>query len=397
MSTFTKLGAQIWRYFVTDGVPASGKWTVQKAEMQVWMAEVENQIGNFYDRIVSMTGGGLVDDSNHKSLIVLPADGSSIAATLDSLANLRNGFAVAFHNPKASTRFHKIVTDSETIEIPPWHTLTVFRQGSSGLMSSDQPRRFRAQGLTMYMHSAAFGDSSDGLLLTDPKKTVAAACSDIYRKFDLQNAQMALVCAGNSNESVGVQGQLTGFNYLLIKASVLGNFTLGAGAGGYCLLVQDNAEVIAQYMRFTRGAQASAILTATHQTAVFDFDTCEFGDAGPTGTHASMDHGGGSMNFGAYTVSGQALTHLQVGGNCSVTQAGSVTITITGTPTIGAWYSLIGSGANVAMGSSVAFSGSVASGCTKYLVALNASLSLGGNTLPGSVAGSATAGGQVAP
>ncbi|WP_257164694.1 hypothetical protein [Bradyrhizobium sp. SRS-191] len=361
------------------------------------MAEVESQVGNFFDRVIGMTGGGLVDDTNHKSLIVLPADGSSITATLDSLANLRSGFAVSFHNPKASTRFHKIVTDSDTIQIPPYHTLTVFRQGTSGLMVSDQVRRHRAQGLTMYMHSAAFSDGSDGLLLSDPKKTVAAAVDDIYRKFDLQNAPMTLQPAGTSNESVGLQGQLTGFNYLNIQAAVLGNFTWGAGANGYCLLVQDNAEVICKYLKFTRGAQTNAILTATHQTAVADFDTCDFGDAGSGGTHCSMDHGGGSMNFGAYSISGPAATHLQVGGNCSVTQAGSVTITITGTPSIGTWYSIIGSGANVAMGSGVSFSGSVASGCTKYLVALNGSLSLGGNTLPGSVAGSATAGGQVAP
>jgi hypothetical protein len=43
----------------------------------------------------------------------------------------------------------------------------------------------------------------------------------------------------------------------------------------------------------------------------------------------------------------------------------------------------------------VTYSGAVAAGCIKYLVAFNAQLALAGNIPPGSIAGSVTAGGQV--
>ena len=46
MGSFTKLGNEIWRYFTTDGVPASGPWKVRKSDMITWMTEVENQVGD---------------------------------------------------------------------------------------------------------------------------------------------------------------------------------------------------------------------------------------------------------------------------------------------------------------------------------------------------------------
>lgn len=394
MGTFTRLAAEIWRAFVTDGVEASGVWKPKKAEIVVWGTELENLAGDFYSSISEMATSDVVTDDKHKSLIIMPDDGSSITATLDDLGALRTGFAVAIYNPKTSTRFHKITTDSETIKIPPWHTAIVFRN-AGGLMVDAAPPRYRVQGLQMFLDSSAPNDDSDGLSNSEPKKTIKSAAQSIYNDFDCQNAEPALDCVGASNESVALQGQLTGFNYLRIKAATLGAFVWGAGASGFCLLVGDNAEALLQNLKFTRGAQASATLAAGHQPGVLDIDNCEFGDAGVAGTHASMDHGGASMNFGVYKVSGPAATHLQVGAACSGTQAGNVTIVITGTPAIIVWFSISGSGANHAMGSGVTYSGPIASGCTKYLVSINGSLSLSGSTPPGSIAGSATAGGQV--
>jgi hypothetical protein len=192
-----------------------------------------------------------------------------------------------------------------------------------------------------------------------------------------------------------MSGQLTGYNCLRIKANNLGDFTWSAGAGGFALLAGDNAEVICENLKLDKGANASAILAAAHQPSVFDFINCEFGDAGSLGTHTQADHGGSTMNFGVYKVSGGAGTHLQMGGACSGSQAGGTTITIVNTPVITTWFSLIGSGCNHVMGSAVTYSGAVAAGCIKYLVAFNAQLALAGNIPPGSIAGSVTAGGQV--
>ncbi|MGJ4888965.1 hypothetical protein ACQR1Y_12265 [Bradyrhizobium sp. HKCCYLRH3099] len=394
MGSFTKLGAEIWRYFVTDGVPASGPWKVRKDQMQVWMAEVEAQTGNFFDNAVAMAGSGLIDNTMHKAMIVLPADGTSIVATLSAAASLRSGFAVGFHNPKASTRFHRIVVGSDTIRLPPGQSTNVFRVGTGPLLISDMPRRHRAQGLTVYQDTAG-DDASDGLVISEPKKTIKSAAGMIWTDIDLQNAESRVQVSGTTTEAVSLSGQATGYNYIKIRAASLGASTWNAGPEGYCLLVGDNAEAILENIKVQRGTLTKAILLATHQPGVLDIFNCEVGDAGATGVHFSADHGGSSMNFDAYTVSGAAAVHLSMGGACSGTQTGGVTITITNTPIITTWFSLQGSGANFAMGGSVTYSGSVAAGCTKYLVSLNASLSLGGNTVPGSIAGSATAGGQV--
>jgi len=43
MSLFTKLGAEIWRAFDTDGVPSSGPRKVSKTDMRAWMLTLEGQ------------------------------------------------------------------------------------------------------------------------------------------------------------------------------------------------------------------------------------------------------------------------------------------------------------------------------------------------------------------
>ena len=43
--SFVKLAAEIWRDFVTDGVPSSGVWKVVKADMRAWMGVVEETTG----------------------------------------------------------------------------------------------------------------------------------------------------------------------------------------------------------------------------------------------------------------------------------------------------------------------------------------------------------------
>lgn len=42
--SFTKLFAEIWRDFVTDGVPSSGVHDIVKSDMRAWGAEVEAQV-----------------------------------------------------------------------------------------------------------------------------------------------------------------------------------------------------------------------------------------------------------------------------------------------------------------------------------------------------------------
>lgn len=41
MSLFTKLAAEIWRNYVTDGVPSSGANKVNKADVRAYLTEME--------------------------------------------------------------------------------------------------------------------------------------------------------------------------------------------------------------------------------------------------------------------------------------------------------------------------------------------------------------------
>jgi len=42
--SFTKLFSEIWRDFITDGVPSSGVHDVVKSDMRAWGAEVEAMV-----------------------------------------------------------------------------------------------------------------------------------------------------------------------------------------------------------------------------------------------------------------------------------------------------------------------------------------------------------------
>ena len=393
MGAFTKLAAEIFRQFVVDGVDTSGIYRPPKADIVTWGTELENLSGDFYSAAVNMAFDDLFTDADHKSIVVMPADGTSVTATVDIISNLRDGYAIAFHNPKSSPRFHTVNFGADQILLPPWRTVVIFRSGTD-LLADRDPGRYRKNGVQLFAAPGG-ADTSDGLSSTYPKQTLKSACSFVYAQIDCMNGEPVLNTVGSFTDTVTLQGQLTGYNYLRITAANRGD-TVWSADGGFCLLVGDNAEAILQRLMFNRGTNASAILIATHQPGVLDIDDCDFGDAGASaGTHASMDHGGSTMNFGLYSVSGDAGTHLQIGGACSGTQSGGVTIVISNNPSIGVWFSISGSGANHAMGSGVTYSGPIQAGCIKYLVSVNASASLSGNVPPGTIAGSATAGGQV--
>lgn len=47
--TYTKTGSLVWRDFNTDGVPASGKKRVDKADVRTWAGEVEAHLNSIWD------------------------------------------------------------------------------------------------------------------------------------------------------------------------------------------------------------------------------------------------------------------------------------------------------------------------------------------------------------
>lgn len=62
MTTFTKVGSEIWRQYETDGVPASGRHDIQKSDMRAWMAVVETALGvAAYEGLTTVASAATVD------------------------------------------------------------------------------------------------------------------------------------------------------------------------------------------------------------------------------------------------------------------------------------------------------------------------------------------------
>jgi hypothetical protein len=147
---------------------------------------------------------------------------------------------------------------------------------------------------------------------------------------------------------------------------------------------------------FWEGNGNTAVGIQMHQTAILDIlSGCTFGNFN-TGTHASTDGAGWTLNFDAgYTISnaGNANTHVNGLGAGVVNVTGGITITTNGgpAPVMSFWFNQSGA-VLFNLGNSITFSGGPATGCKQWNVGQQAWLSRGGNTIPGSVAGTPASG-----
>lgn len=320
--------------------------------------------------------------------------GAYYTITFGALGGYSGNFVVNLINQDTSAGKLITITGLTSFILWPGQTTTV-AQGSGTWYYRD-PGRWRKTGIVLYADVNLGNDSNDGLAPGSGRafRTITAAYTALNTQMDCQNAVPTInIANGIYTESLTIQGQLTGSNVC---------FFIGGSASGVewrpvtnlCLQIADGAECEIQNIKFNANGISNAFAIAVHQTSICDIlSGCEFAGF-PSGTHMFLDHGGGTINLPAsYTVSGTVGTHLQVGGASSVTMIGGGTVTISGSPAITLWLNAAGSGANISYASGTTY-GSPAAGCQKYSISLNASLSLAGTTLPGTVAGATATGGQ---
>lgn len=207
----------------------------------------------------------------------------------------------------------------------------------------DVPGRTAYPGVNFYV-SPSGDDTHDGLTPGTAVQTISRAVQLLYNTVDCQNAMPTInLAAGTYTETVTIQGQLTGFNFVRIQGAGSGVTTWKPGAGGACLIYGDNAEVQIRALKLdnTGGANNCSGLSG-HQIFVVDvLDDVVFGTfPGTSSAHINADVGG-VINLPAdYTIAGRAAWHINFGIGTVVQQAAGVTHTIafSGTFTIDVMY-----------------------------------------------------------
>jgi hypothetical protein len=366
------------------------------APTDVTVGQLNSILGAYSNSVIVKTANYTVTTSDAGTFAL--GGGVQFTLTFPAAGGFPSSFVAIVQNVDSNRGKTIAVSGFSNFILWPGQTCIVSNWGGSWYIN--KPGRWLKAGVTFFVDVNNGVDTNDGLASgASAFRTIGAACQALYTQVDCQNGTPTLqVANGIYTESVNLQGQLTGTNvFFIIGASPSGVEWRPDPVGSpFCIQVSDNAEVELQNIKFNANGLTGRFAIALHQTAVVDLlSGCEFA-AFPSGTHMFLDHGGGSLNLPAsYTVSGGCSTHIQVGGATSVTMVGAGTVTISGTPAIGVWLAAAGSGANVSLAGGTTYSGALTAGTQKYTAILNASISLAGTTLPGSVAGSATSGGQV--
>lgn len=366
--------------------------------------------------IADFLATGTVTSSYNNKMLVLPA-GSQITATLDIPGNLPSDFQVKLWNPPydssgtANLRRHRIIAQYEDFYLSPGQ-VAYFTKHGGYVVRTDPPVKWLKQSLIMYANSAATQTYFDGMVAGtgSAKQSITACVQTILRDIDHQGSNPKIVPVGTFLESITQSGSIGAGTLIYYEPASPATCTWKNGANPFCLQVANGATAILHNLDFARVTLSNVVFISEHQKGVVDVGDpnisttttgITFTDAGPSGSCMVADGAGNTLNINAAFVinAGSYGTIVSLGGASSGNMAGGTSgahigNVINGTPTIGTFMQLAGSGANMAMGSFIDFTGAVAAGCTKATVSLNASLSLSGNTLPGSVAISATLGGQ---
>jgi len=411
--SFTKLAAEIWRGFVTDGVAGSGVHKPIKADIRTWGTEVEAAAGSGYASFMGMPATGTVTDDKHKALLMLPADGTWITATLDAPANLRDNFQVELFNPPysaagvANVRRHRIISQFETFYLAPGHSARFLKTGGA-VIRIDKPSKWLKSGIVMYCDQAASQTYFDGMVAGagGAKKTMGACLAVLLADIDTKGDNPQIVVTGTFTENVRLNGGYESSGYVKIGAPAVNLLNWYNGAQPYCLMVANGATAILQNVNFNRNALANIIFLQAHQKAVVDIgdpgqglgQSIVFAGAGATGSCLSTDGAGSTINInqGIEFGAGSYGTMIFISGASSLNWTGSTLVKHSGAVTCGTYLQMIGSGANASLAGGIDFAsaGTVQPGCTKFVLALCASLSLSGNVLPGNIAGNASSGAE---
>jgi hypothetical protein len=257
--------------------------------------------------------------------------------------------------------------------------------------------RWKKAGAAFFVDVNNGSDTNDGLVAGagGAFKTINMAYNTLQNNVDCQGGQPTInIAAGTYTESVVIQSQLTGFNFVLFQ---------GAGSSGVlwkpatnvCLLVGDDAECQVSGIKFDNsGGANNCVAISMHQTSVIDILTdINFGNfPGSTSAHISNDKGGYINLPASYIISGSAAFHVQVSSGCVVTQSGGGTVTLSNNTFTVMYEAILNS--VIAFDGVVTYSGAVTTGTQKYSIDFLSCFSSNGSAVPGSVAGALGHGSQ---
>jgi hypothetical protein len=338
----------------------------------------------------------------HKGLTLQLGGGSFFKLTLPAGSTLDADFTCVIENTDGSVGKGIAGVNVGGFTLYPGESYLVYNDTNTLKLLGGSVKRYRKAGLALFVDNV---NGSNDPTLADGLATGSRAFASIqgglnalYNLFDHNQSQPTITVAagGGYNESVIISGMPVGCaNVFFINGASPGVVWAPASAGTpYCMIVSDGGIIEYSNFNFIGNGVTSGVALQMHQQAIADQNGgCSFGTF-TSGSHIATDGAGWTWNINAsYTVNGNAGNHVSANSPGIVNHAGSVTVTISGTPAIGLFYRLQAGGV-INLGSSITYSGALTAGCQKWAVNPLSALFCGGNSasIPGSVAGSPATG-----
>lgn len=319
--------------------------------------------------------------------------------TFGAVAGYAATFAVRIANTTA--RAWPIAANGQpTILLWPEQAMWVFRVGARWFLDH-APVWVTKTSPIIYVNHATGSSSNDGLTSGSPLPTIQSAFELFEKYIDTwQLGATIQVANGSFTESSSVHTKrLRGYHVIVVRGdpTTPGNCVWNVPTGLVGVTCRDWSGIILDGFRF-QSPGSSAIGCSASQHGIIDIANVEWGTMAG-GIHCQSTNGG-SVGYVAGTISkviGNAALHWDVSAGANLLVTG-VTIEVPSPLTMTAWLSMTGGSA---ITSGVTFtngSGGAAATVTgsKYSVAMNGVYLRGGVTLPGTVAGSTSTGGQAA-
>ena len=258
------------------------------------------------------------------------------------------------------------------------------------------PGRYKMTGaLTLNVNHAS---GSDNPLVADGLATGASAFATIQNclnvaqnQLDTQNQNVSCLNAAESftENNVLFAGQPVGTNRIFITGAGVGSSTWNCSSAD-AVGSKDNGEIIVAGFAFRASGSCATFLFQQGGGGVIDVTSADFGAI--TGDHMACT-GFGNMNMtGAYTISGTAVSHVRITGQCYFT-LGSFTVSMPNVISMTGGFYII-SGPGMINSAPVTYSGSGAAGGTvgqQWNITGCGALYRGTSTIPGNSAGSPAA------
>jgi hypothetical protein len=326
--------------------------------------------------------------------LTLALSGSAFyAVTLGAASGYDSNFMIFMTNE--DTRAKTISPNGLTsFNIYPGQSVLVFAQNNVWKTFPEMPQRWRFTGDQTFQVNHTSG-AGDGLATgSGAFSTIQVAINFILENVDVAGHNVSIQVANETfAEAATVYDKPLGADQIFITGN--------PGTPSSCLWQTSSCAIAARdygtctlngfkFVATTTGCQA---INAS-QFGTIDFSNIIFGSFS-SGQHIAVGALGSINSTGNYTISDTFNTHVQVIGFGNFSQAGITTITFTQNLSVNYFYQVVCGFVN--MGSSVTFNQSAGTLTgQKYIVSLNGVISASGNTLPGTVAGGTSTGGQYA-